>query len=57
MKIKFNNEIDVWYGVVEHYKERYGDDWNKVLQEHGKQLLIDIFSGEGLCKKEDEISQ
>ena len=54
MKIKFNNEIDVWYGVVEHYKERYGDDWNKVLQEHGKQLLIDIFSGEGLCKKEDE---
>ena len=57
MKMKFDYTIDVWYGVVEHYKERYKDNWNKVLQEHGKQLLIDIFSGEGLCKKEDEISK
>ena len=50
MKVKFNHEIDVWYGVIEHYKKRYGKDWNKLLQKHARQLLVDIFGGKGLTQ-------
>ena len=54
--MQFNYTIDIWYGVVEHYKERYGKEWEDKIQKHVHEMLLDIFGGKGLTKKNDSIS-
>lgn len=50
MKMKFDYTIDVWYGVIEHYKERYDEEWESKIREHVHDMLLDVFGGKGLNK-------
>ena len=50
MKMKFDYTIDVWYGVIEHYKERYDEEWESKIRAHVPDMLLDVFGGKGLNK-------
>ena len=46
--IRFDVTINVWDGIVMHYKERYGKQWRKKLKQHTEKHLKELYEGEGL---------